>query len=331
MTGLQFSYKSFVTRVRMSRHRHILLEGSSDKRFFDALRFAIKDREGNRCDAEAQPRIIITTAETIKADNPGEGNRQKVENVCQIVTGYSFRGRFVGFVDREYRKFTFGDSIEDALQSQHRIGRLVWSRGHSIENYLFDFRIVKIPLQVCTPEVEIARDALDILHDNFGEVINIACSLGMVGRELGQLELVRRSVRWDFLMMSDGMLRWDTRKWKGQLEEDRRLDTATIDYMTSEFNRWLDIVRSSSPIDVRWACDGHLGYRIIWQAYASIVTYVCSIRDDFEGSPTRQRATILGVNNDIKFNQLVSSWHTESEDSSDDTPAICFQMVGVSV
>ena len=330
MTGLQLSYKSFVNRVRMSRHPHILLEGTRDKRFFDVLHFAMEDLEDNCRDNKGQLRIITTTAESIKADNPGEGNRQKVENVCQIVAGYPCRERFVGFVDREFRRFRFGDILEDCLQSQHRIGRLVWSRGHSIENYLFDFAIVKNPLRVCTPEPEVARSALDILRNNFVELINVACSLGLVGRELGQLDLVRRSVRWEFIEVLDEMLRWDIVKWRRQLEDDPRLDSETVDHMLSEFKRWLDIVRSSSPVDVRWACDGHMGYRLIWEAYASIVIYVCSTLDDFEGPPTRHGRAILGVNDAIKFNQLVESWHADNNSGTNDTPAICFEMVGVS-
>ena len=326
MTGLQLSYKAFVNRVRMSRNPHILLEGKRDKSFFDALLLSIEDREGAD-GTNSRPRLAITTAESISSDVPGEGNRYKVEKVCEMVAGYSFRNRFVGFVDREFRGFRLDDRVEDKLRTQRHLDRLVWSRGHSIENYLFDFDTVKTPLRVCTPDPQIAGIALEILREHFAEVVVVACSLGLAGRDLGQMEIVRRTVSWRLAAISESDFRWDIEKWRLELEQDPRLDTQTVDSLVHNFERWLGIVRSSNQADVRWACDGHIGYRLIWEAYASIVNHVCLTRQHIAGIASNQRAVILGVADAVKFNQLVESWTSGMSQSNIDTPSVCFAMV----
>ena len=328
MPALQVSYQAFVNRVKMSRKPHILLEGTQDKRFFDSFSLTIAGREGGTEGTTSLPRPVITTAESIKSDIPGEGNRYKVEKASELVGSHSFGYRFVGFVDREFRKFALDDRVEDKLKTQRRQGRLVWSRGHSIENYLFDFDTVRTPLRVCTPDPEIAQNALGILRANFGEIINIACSLGLAARDLGQLESVRRTISWDITVLSGPDVQWDIEKWKLALKRDARLDSQTIDSLVQNFERWLGIVRTSNQADVKWACDAHTGYRLIWQGYASIVNHVCLTQQDTVGKASNQRSAILGVNDAIKFNQLVESWISEMSPSAVDTPALCFKMVG---
>ena len=328
MTGLPVSYQTFVNWVMMSRKPHILLEGTRDKSFFDSFSLAIANREGDTSGITSRSRPAIVTAESIKADIPGEGNRYKVEKVCELVGSYSFASKFVGFVDREFRKFRLGDRVEDKLRTQRRQGRLVWSRGHSIENYLFDFDTVETPLRVCTPDPEIAQSALEILRANFEEIVNIACSLGLAARDLGQMELVRRTVTWDIAVLSELGVQWDIDKWRLALNRDSRLDSQTVDSLVQNFERWLGIVRASNQADVRWACDAHTGYRLIWQGYASIVNHVCLNQQDTVGKASSQRSAVLGVNDDIKFNHLVESWISGMSPSAVDTPAVCFEMVG---
>ena len=144
MSRLQLNYDEFINLVRMSKDSHILLEGSQDKAFFDIL-----------CQAVGvislgvnfqSPSVAITTAEVIKSDSTILGNRDKVEKVSELIRGQPFQCRFVGFVDREFREFKFAKSIRDEVRAQRCVGRLIWSRGHSIENYMFDFDVIKEPL-----------------------------------------------------------------------------------------------------------------------------------------------------------------------------------------
>jgi len=46
--------------------------------------------------------------------------------------------RSIGFVERELRYFDLEDCIHDLIGDHKAVNHLVWSRGHSIENYFFE-------------------------------------------------------------------------------------------------------------------------------------------------------------------------------------------------
>ena len=111
MQGLVLSCNEFVAAIQMSKLPHILLEGSNDKAFFMRM-----------CEAAfgtaPQSLVTITTAEQIKAEDSVVGNRDKVEKVCELVARRSFRNRFLGFVDREFRGFAFVQALRGCLKSR---------------------------------------------------------------------------------------------------------------------------------------------------------------------------------------------------------------------
>ena len=144
----------------MSSLPQILLEGSQDKVFF--LRMCEATNSVEHDAVGGQSHCIITTAEELMSEVSGVGNRTKVERVCELIAAWPFQRRFIGFVDREFREFTFSEIVGDGLRSHRCKDRLVWSRGHSIENYLFDFRVIRESLCDFSPNQQIAEDALEV-------------------------------------------------------------------------------------------------------------------------------------------------------------------------
>ena len=282
--------------------------------------------------AGGQSSFTITTAEELSAETSGGGNREKVEQVCELIAGWSFRCRFIGFVDREFRKFRFGDDIvSDGLRSHLRRGRLVWSRGHSIENYLFDFVVVRDPLRDCSTNQQIAEEALDVLRDNFSEVLNIACALGLAARELDNLKTVRGTVHWKSLRLSESMCRWDTERWRASLIKHSHLTPEASEQLALQFEHWLEITRCSHPNDVRWACDGHMGLNLIWAAYARAVYEVGKSVGGIGQTPENQRETIWQTDSRVRFNHLAQSWARAKACDAVESPSFCLDLVGSAV
>ena len=306
---------------------HILLEGSQDKAFFEILLQTI-EQVPKPARAGRIP-VAITTSETIKSDTAGEGNRQKVERICKLVAYSSFRQRFVGFVDREFRKFTFGDRIDDNLATQRRLGRLVWSRGHSIENYVLDFEVVRQPLYDFSTNGQVALSALKRLQENFQTILNIACALGLAARDAHEMETVRRTVHWETVGFVDSTVRWDIDRWRVALVQHSHLTLETSDNLVRQFEHWLDAAQSSNPVDVRWACDGHIGLNLIWTAYARFIYDISGSEDGVGGKATNQRDALLGVNDNAKVNHLARRWAQTMAHTVTDTPRVCFDLVGV--
>ena len=312
----------------MSKHRHILLEGSRDKSFFRRMNEAA--RSVRHC---TPPNVDITTAEELKAEilNAQDriGNRDKVELVCGMVGKRPFQNRFLGFVDREFREFVFSDTIADTLRSHHCEGRLVWSRGHSIENYMFDYEVFREPLCDFSPNQRVADIALGILKDNFPEILNIACALGLAAREQCHLSTVRRTIHWSNLELTESTLRWDIGRWTSGLVQHSHLDTTTSKTLACEFERWLEIARASDPDNVRWACDGHIGMDLIWSTYARIIYDIRRSAVKAGAKAANQREAILRANGNIKFNHLARNWARSTSADGGDSPIFCLSMIGL--
>lgn len=323
MQGLLLSYKEFVASIQMSRLPHILLEGKHDKAFFTRMCEAAPN-------AVPQNHVTITTAEQIKSDVSVVSNRDKVEIVCELVEQSSFRYRFLGFVDREFREFRLRESICDELRTHRCQGRLVWSRGHSIENYMFDFEVIKQPLLDSSTNDEIAMTALKMLHDQFSEVIRIACALGIVALEQDQLAVVRRTVDWKTIQLLDGRFRWDTNRWAKEVIERSKLTDRTHGSLVDGFHRWYEIAKVSEPDDVRWACDGHIGLDLIWAAYARAINDIAETVSGVKPKSTNQRDAILGINDTARFNYLTRSWVMIRGWNMNESPMFCLDMVGIS-
>ena len=314
-------YQDFVAAVGMSKLPHILLEGSQDKDFFTRMCETVWDVPAKH--------VNIATAEQLKSDVSVLGNRDKVEKVCELMLRHPFQSRFIGFVDREFRGFALHESVGDDLRAHCCHGRLVWSRGHSIENYLFDFDVVKRPLLDCSTNGEVAGIALSVLEEQFSQVIRIACALGLTGKEYNELGVVRRTVHWSTMRLIDGKFSWDIDVWDKALNDHADLPDHTRASLVNGFRRWFDIAEVSPLDDVRWGCDGHIGFNLIWAAYSRAIFDTATSSGTVNPNATNQRDAILGLHDNIKFNQMARNWALMRASEADDSPLFCLSMVGV--
>ena len=324
MSGLPLTYRDFVRRVRMSREPHILLEGSQDKRFFQTLhRNSYENRE-----YVVAPKVAIVTAESIGSDGQGAGNREKVEIVAQLMSDTSFKDRFVGFVDREFREFSFSDVITDNLLKQNVIDRLIWSRGHSIENYMLDFDVVKESLYDFSQNGETAQKALSKLQRNFQSLLTIACAIGLAAAKLGYLKAARGTINWNIFRLNESTLQLDTERWRNTLSNHSSLNSQESLVLVNEFESCFDMSVSSGIDEVRWACDGHTGMRCIWAAYARLIFEISKSEDDGGPKAETQRDAVLSAPESVRFNHFARKWARANTSKSVDTPKTCFEMVG---
>ena len=111
--------------IRFSTKRHILVEGRDDKRLLKAL---LNELIGE----PAMRTVEIDTAEQLIGFDEIAENRKKVEAVNDRIANKPYGNKIVCFVDREFRGFDL-DRMHDDV-GEHRVsGRLVWTRGHSVE------------------------------------------------------------------------------------------------------------------------------------------------------------------------------------------------------
>lgn len=276
----------------MTSNRVLLVEGATDKAAFRVL---FKGEPG--CDA-----VVIDTASLI--ESPPElqfGNREKVEWVASEAQQTDVADRFLGFVDREYRGFVESPFVRDAISDHKIIERIVWSRGHSIENYCFDIDILEVAFRICTVSDSLAA-AFRRFKAGFVSCMTQACALGLAARDSGLLSVITATFDWtSFQLRQTGELSIDISRWADKADKTHHLPPDKITEFSDRFSHWLKLLEEVDQETVRWLCHGHVGFKIIWSAYT-----MCLFESS--GQDRSQIKRLLGVHNDVRFNSCLEGW-----------------------
>src|SRR3990170_3818043 len=172
--ALQFKPEEYKTHIRISAQKHLLVEGKNDKYLFKLF------LDNLRID---QNLVVIDSAEDLIQFDCNLGNRERVETVCQAVCITPWAKQLVGFVDREFREFEINENdMFDRIPQHNVVGSVVWSRGHSVENYYFNFEMLNAALEIYSPP-DYMDEALSLLKRNLENVIRYACAASMAGRD----------------------------------------------------------------------------------------------------------------------------------------------------
>jgi hypothetical protein len=313
---LKYNEAGYRNMVKMSSFKYILVEGPDDKRF---LMYLVKDLFGRRSD------LKIHGAHQISFGNK-LGNRERVEAIAKSISKHNHASRFMGFVDREFREFEMTHDVADLLKKHKITDRLIWSRGHSIENYFFEFTILNRPLRhfSITPYYD---DALDLLEQNLPYILKLACAMGLAARECNLLGAIKGSIDWNILQFNSSELTLDVQKWeealikKPQIRKDQARNVIDAFYKYS---------RKISRIDadiIRWLCHGHIGMSCIWASYARCIFEVC--RKSGGEKPSHEANNVLKAEETVRFNSCASEWSLLASKKSCEYPEDIFIFLGI--
>lgn len=264
------SYISAIAYFSHSTNKRVLVEGPEDVRFFERLQ-ATLSLEG----------VDIQDAD-FRIPGREEDRRENVEYVARRLMSEHPRiaSRFVGFADREFDGFDISHSpIIDVSNGQQQVDRLVYSRGHSIENYVFKYELIKDVLTYYYPAVSSYRaTALNYMEECFERVISIACAVSLAAlrvrliRKVG--DALHRSRAWD---SSKDILSFEDSADSIELGESafqNRLCNEGVDLsearaFMSKYKYYLGALSESPDQTVeRWLCHGHIGMHFVRIAYA---------------------------------------------------------------
>ncbi len=179
MSVSQYSSQEYKNILEMSHHeKHLLVEGRTDVMIFDIL-----FEEFLGVDWRDDHKLVIDCAETlISSDEFRGGNRERVEKMCAIYQ----EKNLVGFIDREFRNFQTENKLVDEIKKHYQNNNLIWSRGHSLENYYFEISILRSSFR------DIGGDefnqAYELFQNNFDSFIRTAGTLSLAGHALKQYD-----------------------------------------------------------------------------------------------------------------------------------------------
>ncbi|WP_255502494.1 DUF4435 domain-containing protein [Okeania sp. KiyG1] len=184
----------------------MLVEGKNDKYFIERMLSYL----ANEIDKpELTEQVLVDSAESlIKADSGTGNNKQKIQEIAKSIVGKSYSHKFIGFVDRDFDMFDWDYEKTQILQDNfpgHNIEeRIIRTRGHSLENYLFELDIVSnfFDINTTIPNPQIATN---LFRQIFKSVIYSACTVGLAATKSSLLQRIESGVPWrNFIELTSG-------------------------------------------------------------------------------------------------------------------------------
>lgn len=274
-SGSQYTIDDYRVFLIIEEKSRILVEGSSDKQVFDLL----LDELGVKFNKSVN-NIVIETSDLIENKSlklePSShiGCREKIEIICEILKDDINHHKVFGFVDREFRGFDFSSSCVDKIKAHKIVDRVIWTRGHSIENYFFNQNILRNTLKSKLAESWF-KEALQLFERYFESVIHIACCVSIAANETGKLRKVEDSISIDKILTIDkNNICLDRIKLKNHLIEAKKVTNCEADFFIEK----LDVlIQRNEFVDFeigRWLCHGHIGFKFILALFYSVISEI---------------------------------------------------------
>ncbi|MUH00031.1 DUF4435 domain-containing protein [Scytonema sp. UIC 10036] len=318
-----FTYKpsDYRNLIRMSNKKRLLVEGKEDKILFKLLLDELYSQKN---------KIDIDSAEDLINFDNAIGNRQKVEAICQSLTNEPYNHKLVGFVDREFRDFDISDTIQDNLNLHKVQGQLVWSRGHSMENYFFDFSILRDPLRDLSA-AEWFDDALYLFKQLIDSTIRLACSVSLVGHELGILKRIKCSVSWQMLniLVASNNVQILFNSWEENFITDQNFCQEEAKKIITRYQYWHQIIEQADFKVVRWLCHGHIGIAVIWAVYSRCVYDICCRNK--RGNPESEVAVVQRIKEENRTHTCASWWARKAVVNQCDYPIEVLKLLDITL
>ncbi|HEY9296055.1 MAG TPA: DUF4435 domain-containing protein [Phormidium sp.] len=322
------SYRLYLKNSIISgKNKHILVEGRDDKYLIEKL----WDDFSSQSSFNNLNKILVDSAENlIKGEQTNQflNNRQKVEFIASSVIGQSYAESFVGFVDRELYKFEWdydtSAELQDSLNTHEVIQRLVLSRGHSIENYVFDFSILCEVLEVFSNTVY-ARQAIELFKETFQSSLREACSIGLAATKAQVLSKSNSTIDWKILEIASPVeVSFKFDEWIQRLI-GRGISSTQERNLRLYYPMYKEQVSKASISLIRWICHGHTGYDFLRAIYERCIFDVCPNTQD----KAKELSGISWVAKDKLLYSFINSWIKKRLQEQFEYPVAIFELLGV--
>jgi len=332
--------KEYENYLKESSFKHLLVEGKNDKDFFNLLIYEFNKNNQTM----SRPKVVIDTVKEINCEGEGlSGSRVKVEFIYQLIESKaladkSLADKLVGFVDREFREFEYNSVVRDNRPEHVVQGRLVWSRGHSIENYFFDISILEeLLLSISSNDfqLELFYTAFEKFQSVINATIRLACAAGLAAKECQVLTRIEeRWIDFNFIRINNGNKNMSTdvildfEEWTKDIfkTEDKDVSLDKANSLCNSCKYWsLQIVNVDLSV-IRWLCHGHLGMQFIRSVYARCV-YDSAVDNQFQ-QPDAEVTKTEKYNTGYRFKACATSWSRKAISNQCECPTEVLKLLG---
>lgn len=315
----QYTQQDYLRYIKRSKNKHLLVEGVTDKRIFKLLFDEWKQQ--NNINAKATEEIVIDTAECLVNINDAPGNCDRVKKICQSIENKPYNYKLVGFIDREFNEFQYISDFEDKLKKHKIQGRLIWSRGHSIENYFFEYLILREYFRGLALASESFNEALEVFSRQLLEsILKIACAVTLASKEIGKMGKIEDRIIQDFFQIMNNELVIKLEDLKENLIKSKTdFTTEEAEKFCEEYLNFYSKISSCQDYQtIRWLCHGHIGMKLISLSYDLCI-------DEFKDSNKKYTKT----KEHIKINGIANIWAVKALNGQCVYPKEVFQLFGI--
>lgn len=188
MEKLQYDIATYLTSVKMSSKIRVLVEGVDDRSHVSNIISSFFKSAKYKIDLASE--IKGSCSVTMK------NNRAKIEKIHNSTKGNNEYTRLVFLCDREVRGFSFDPVILDNVPGHFIDGNLSWTKGHSIENYFLDLRLVTTGLRFLTSSAH-KDSAIQLFESHFESSIRLIAKLTLASREFGSSAFPCGAIKWE--------------------------------------------------------------------------------------------------------------------------------------
>lgn len=270
--------------MQSNRKIRLLVEGSEDRKVFLRLISEVADNKDDPASFINSVSIDVSEQliEIERYSNQRHekiGAREKVEIVCRAVENKDYASKLIGFVDREFRGFEIDERLADSIGSHKVDNRLIWSRGHSIENYFFEKLSMKRWIRSLI-EQEWFEDIISSINAFFESALIHACAISLAVREVsfverieGLTEKVDSSIDYRLIFIDSSTLSLNYEEWAQRLLDWQKLPPEVVEAVIAQTKNWIERLNGGDPETYRWLCRGHTGMKFLSAWLESCTSY----------------------------------------------------------
>jgi hypothetical protein len=174
---VKYDISKYLTSVRMSSKKRVLVEGKTDKEhILNLFRLLLGDSK-----------IKIDTADNIKADCSitSKNSRAKIDKIHNHCKSSNKHNNLYFLRDREFYKFEIGEEVLDLMSDHENDGNLSWTLGHSIENYFLDSELIADAFSYLT-SYHLKVEALELFRDVLPSALRVVASITLAAKEMNK-------------------------------------------------------------------------------------------------------------------------------------------------
>jgi hypothetical protein len=303
----------YIADLKMTFKNRLIVEGRSDKnifsQFFDEF-------------SSGQYNLLIDVVDDIDFIGQGipQDNRTRIEEVFKRISLKDSK-KLVGFVDREFDEFQCAHVLEDKIKGHKVNTKVVFSRGHSIENYFFDIEIMREAFREFTNTN--INDTLNLFRKLFESAMYLACAVSLAAKDIGNqrqipgvFDRVASSLSEnEFNLINNSFIEINKQEWQSKLVQ--RLGQFEAQELINFFDQRLMMVQKADYSDVRWMCHGHIGLKVMVSMYQ-----LCANNSNSDFLTQRENQKLL-------HNKLGACWGRKSRQKNCDFPQELIELLGI--